>query len=353
MYTILVSATSPDGTFSAAPTLGRFANIAGIGGRGASGLQVNLASAPPTVHVADARTVAQGQTFALDNLAAFSYANAAAVTASDGVSGNFTYAVDWGDGSAPFTGTNVDVISSGSTSLPFLGALRSDTPDGPLAHAYSEAGTYYLAVTVTFAASGRSDTQTIPVNVVALTPVISGLPENNTCNEGDAINLSAGVSPASADPVAYWWEIDDSSGNAVFQTTDPNPSYTFTYPDTYTVSLVATVDGVQTAPATAAITVNNLAPSFVNPTIPDANASVGQTFTLPPVAFTDPGLSNTHTATIDWADGNVMMPRLRNPLSPPPPGEGPGVRAALRPAPSPTATPTPPWGPASIRPRSP
>ena len=254
-YTILVSANSPDGTFAAAPTLGRFANAVGIGGSGSSGLQVNVANVPPVLHVADAQTVAQGQTFALDNLAAFSYANAAALTVTDGVTNDFTYTLDWGDGSPAFSGTNVDVISAGSTSLPFLGALRSDTPDGPLAHVYSQPGTYYLEVTVTANGSGLSDAQTIPVNVVAITPVITGLP-GGTSYEGDTINLSASVAENPADPVAYQWEIDDSSGNSVLQSSDQNASYTFTSPDTYTVSLVAAVDAVTSAPATAAITVN-------------------------------------------------------------------------------------------------
>jgi hypothetical protein len=66
----------------------------------------------------------------------------------------------------------------------------------------------------------------------------------------------------------------------VAQGTDPTFNYTFTYADTYTVSLVATVDNIPSAPATATITVSPVAPTFVqsNP-LPTVTASVGQTVT--------------------------------------------------------------------------
>ena len=90
---------------------------------------------PPTLHVAGPQTVAQGQTFALDNLASFGYGNASDST-------GFTYTIDWGDGTPPFSGSNVDVTAAGNGSSPFLGALASDAGDGPLTHVYASAGTY-------------------------------------------------------------------------------------------------------------------------------------------------------------------------------------------------------------------
>ncbi len=295
-YTVEVTATGLDGTYAGQASTNGFGDGVGIGGS-SSGLQVTLAPAPPTLHVAAAQTVAQGQTFALDSLASFSYANASGPA-------SFTYSIDWGDGSQPFSGSNVDMLAPGGGGSPFLGTLASDAGDGPLTHVYSNTGTYYLAVTVTADVSELSDTQTIPINVVTLTPTITGLPTNDTCGEGTTVTVGASVSTALTDPVAYNWQILDSSGDTVAQGTDPTLTYTFTGPDTYTVSLVTNVDSVSSSPVTAAITVNDLGPSFVSPTIPNINASVGQTFTLPPVAFTDPGLSNTHTATITWGDGS-------------------------------------------------
>ena len=70
------------------------------------------------------------------------------------VTTDFSYSIDWGDGSQPFTGSHVDVVAAGGGSLPFLGDLASDTADGPLTHVYANTGTYYVAVTVTASAAG-------------------------------------------------------------------------------------------------------------------------------------------------------------------------------------------------------
>ncbi len=292
-YTIGVTASSPDGSYSAAAT-GWYANLVGIGG-GGSTLQVSLPAMPPTLHVAGPQTVAQGQTFALDDLASFSYGNASNST-------GFTYTIDWGDGTPPFSGSNVDVIAPGNGVSPFLGALASDAGDGPLTHVYASAGTYYLAVTVTADDSGLSDTQTIPINAVTLAPTITGLP--STCDEGTTVNLGAAVDTTLTDPVAYNWQITDSSGDTLEQSTDPNPSYTFADPDTYTVTLAVSVDNVTSAPVASTITVNSVAPVITSPTI-TGSASVGQTCTLSGVSFTDAGINDTHTALIDWGDGST------------------------------------------------
>ena len=147
------------------------------------------------------------------------------------------------------------------------------------------------------------------MNVVQLTPTISGLPTNNTCNEGASVSLSATatVDPSLNDPVGYSWQMTDSEGNVVAQGTDPNLNYTFTYADTYTVSLVASVDNVQSAPVTQTITVNNVAPSFVG-TLPNVTVSLGQAVNLA-ASFTDPNPNDTHTVTVSWGDGSAARYR--------------------------------------------
>ena len=234
-----------DGTYSAATT-DSFTDGVGIGG-GDSGLQVNLLAVPPTLHVADPQTVAAGQTFALDNLVSLSDPDAQSDVPNPFTT-DYSYAIDWGDGSQPFTGSNVQVISPGGNGLPFLGALSSASGDGPLTHVYTDPGTFNLAVTVTQISSGLSDTQTIPITVEAQTPTITvgGYPITEySCNEGTApITFGATVSPTPTDSIAYNWQIVDSEGDTVFQSTDPSPSYTFSSPDTYTVSLTTSVDNV-------------------------------------------------------------------------------------------------------------
>jgi Ca2+-binding RTX toxin-like protein len=296
-YTIQVTAAGADGAYSATSTGGiDIADIAGIGGSG-SGLQMTLSSVPPTLHVAGPQTVAQVQTFALDNLASFSDPN-------PGDAGTFSDSIDWGDSSQPFLGSNFNVINSGANGQPYVAALTSSAGDGPLTHVYSNPGTYYLVVTVTDATYGISDTQTIPIAVVQLAPTITttGLSSGNTCDEGTTVGLSGTVAadPSLTDPITYNWQITDSEGNTVFQGTDPAPNYTFTAADAYTVSLVTSVDNVQSAPVTATITVSNVAPSFVQTSLPTITASIGQTVTIPPLTFTDPNPNDTHTVTVNW-----------------------------------------------------
>ena len=94
------------------------------------------------------------------------------------------------------------------------------------------------------------------------------------------MNLGATVDTTLTDPVAYNWQITDSSGDTLLQSTDPNLSYTFADPDTYTVTLAVSVDNVTSAPVTSTITVNNLAPSFVGGTIPESLRMSGRRVTL-------------------------------------------------------------------------
>jgi hypothetical protein len=310
-YSIVVTAQTPDGVYSADSTGGTIVDVSGlfgvgIGGGSGGSLQVTLPDQPPTLHVAGPQTAAVGQAFALDNLVSVSDPNAADVP-PDNLTNEYNYIVDWGDGTTPFTGNNIEVLAQGGSGSPFLGALSSNTPDGPLTHAFSDPGTYNIAVTVTDS-TGLSDTQTIPITVDALSAAIGGLPSGKTCNERSTVNLIASISPTPADPVAYAWQIADSEGNIVAQRTDPTLNYTFAYADTYTVSLVATVDNVSSAPATTAITVNNVAPSvsWVAGTTPAITASVGQTVSLPPISFTDENPSDTHTVTVDWGDGSPL-----------------------------------------------
>jgi hypothetical protein len=311
-YNIQVTAVSIDGTYTTDAS-SVWVNSVGIGGGYDGGLTLTLPQAPPTLHVAGAQTVAEGASFALDNLASISDADAMPsgdVTAWTTAAGNsvnvtsdYSYTIDWGDGSAPFNGSNVEVINAGGSGQPFLGALSSNTPDGPLTHVYTDPGTYNVAVTVTENSSSLSDTQIIPVTVVQLAPTISmtvngGPCTNNTCNEGDTLGLSATVAESAslADPVSYAWQITDSEGNLVAQGTDPAVSITLSYADTYTVSLTATVDNISSAAATATITVNLVAPSFVGPSL---TVNLGQACNLD-VPFTDLDPQDTHTAVVQW-----------------------------------------------------
>ncbi len=293
-YTVTVAAASMAGVFTA------------------DGVDPPISPLAPMLHVAGPQTVAAGQTFALDNLASFSSQDAPSgfLDGATTDTGDFTYSIDWGDGSVPFTGINVDVLASGSDT-PFLAALRSDTPDGPLEHLYSDSGVYNLNVTVTNNTSQLSDTQTIPITVVQLAPTIMvgvSTITDYSCSEGDSVTFGAGgtVDASLTDSVAYNWLITDSSGDVVAQSTDPSLSFTFPSADAYTVSLVTAVDNVQSAPVTATITANAVAPSFVTSSIPSSpSINLGETFSFN-IQFTDVNPNDPHAVTVNWGDTSPL-----------------------------------------------
>jgi hypothetical protein len=70
-YSIVVTANSPDGIYSA-PSTSTIVDVAmfgvGIGGGSDGSLQVTLPDQPPTLHVASPQNTAVGAEFALDNL---------------------------------------------------------------------------------------------------------------------------------------------------------------------------------------------------------------------------------------------------------------------------------------------
>jgi PKD repeat protein len=161
---------------------------------------------------------------------------------------------------------------------------QTSTPDGP---------TLGTPNTFVFGFTGIGGT---PV----LDPVAdAGGPYATT--EGAPVTLDG---TASADPdgtiTSYSW-----APPALFA--DPTVATpVFTAPDdgTFTVTLTVCDDTSPTPRCVddpASVVVGNVAPSV------DAGADQsvdGLTVSLPPATYTDPGAADTHTATVDWGDGN-------------------------------------------------
>ena len=79
--------------------------------------------------------------------------------------GDFTYQIDWGDGSTPDAGT-ATITDPGDSSDPLVGSFGGQ-------HVYALAGNYYVAATITDPAGG-STTQTFEVTVNDAPPADSG-----------------------------------------------------------------------------------------------------------------------------------------------------------------------------------
>jgi PKD repeat protein len=122
-----------------------------------------------------------------------------------------------------------------------------------------------------------------------------------TSTEGSPVQFDGSTSAdPDGDQLTYDWDFGDGSPHG----TGVNPSHIYAdnrtggYPVTLTVS-----DGgglVGTASATASI--DNVAPTVGPITAPVDPVSVGTAVTAA-ASFTDPGILDTHTGTIDWGDG--------------------------------------------------
>lgn len=156
--------------------------------------------------------------------------------------------------------------------------------------------------------SGNSSTATQQITLLndppQLAPVVDA-----AIDEGDKLVLSASFTDP--DSVAWTATIDYGDGGGLQALGVDDSSLTMdlshTYVDngTYTVTVNITDAEGAADSTTFGVIVNNVAPSLadvdVNPTL----SSVSTEAITASVNFTDPGVLDSHTATIDWGDGAI------------------------------------------------
>ncbi|MBA1443926.1 MAG: PKD domain-containing protein [Gammaproteobacteria bacterium] len=188
-----------------------------------------------------------------------------------------THTIEWsfGDGSAPVSG--------------------SLTPS----HTYGDNGVYTVTLTVTDKDGGMgTDTLTVTVNNVA--PAVDA-GADQMFNEGDTASFSGSFTdPGSVDTHTIEWNFGDGSAPVSGSLT---PSHTYADNGIYTVTLTVTDKDGGIGADTLTVTVNNVAP--IVEAGPNLSGTPGDTIALAPATFTDAGVQDTHTATIDWGDGTV------------------------------------------------
>ena len=146
----------------------------------------------------------------------------------------------------------------------------------------------------------------VDVSNVAPTVAITGAPTSGP--EGTAINLGSNATdPSSADTSAgftYAWSVT-KNGNPY--ATGSAASFSFTPDDngTYVVNLNATDKDSGTGSDSKTINVTNVAPT-VNGSFSASSLSCGANNATLNVSFTDPGTVDTHSAVINWGDGNTQ-----------------------------------------------
>ena len=291
-YTIAATATDKDGAIGSAST------------------PVVVNNAPPVVGslTLNTGTIDEAGTITLSS----SFTDA-------GILDSHVVTVDWGDGTAgsPDIGT-LDLAAGVSTFS--LDHLFLDNPAGQ-----ATGGAYAIAATVTDNDGGAgSATASEVVNNVA--PAVTSLLTNaGTINEGGTITLTGTFTdPGVLDThgVAIDWG-DGSVGSPDIGTLQVAAgvltfSASHAYPDNPageamggSFAITATVtdkDGGAASQSTPEV-VNNLPPAVTSLKLNTGTISEGGSVTLTGT-FADPGIADTHAATIDWGDGTPGSPDI-------------------------------------------
>jgi len=115
-------------------------------------------------------------------------------------------------------------------------------------------------------------------------------------------NASGSTDP-DGDSLQYRWDFDsDGTWDTAYST---YPTAPHTWYDDYTGTVTVEVyDDVDTDTDTATVTVSNVAPTITSLNLTLDPVPIGTTVNLTGT-FTDPGWLDTHTAAIDWDDGNT------------------------------------------------
>ncbi|MFZ5884903.1 MAG: ExeM/NucH family extracellular endonuclease [Chloroflexota bacterium] len=146
-------------------------------------------------------------------------------------------------------------------------------------------------------------------------PVVIGLDPNApptvdaggpyAVNEGYTVTLTASGFDPNGDSLTYAWDLDN---NGSYETSGQSVTFDASLldgPSAYTVKVKATDPLGLSAEAAATVNVFNVSP-MVNASFATANVACGVNNAVLDISFTDPGAADTHSAVINWGDGNTQ-----------------------------------------------
>jgi len=247
-------------------------------------------------------------------------------SANEGTSVHYTFSAS-DPGADTISVLNQSCGANGTLSNPaFNGTTREGSfdctfPDGPAMSSVS--------VQVQDSDGAPSNTPYISVNIVnvAATVAAPSLNPASPVNEGSAVSVTATFSDPGAD--AHTCTVNFGDGHSATGTviesvgnpTNGTCSASHTYEDdsgsgTFTV-VVSVIDDVVAGYSSAALDVNNVAPTLsITGPADGALYPVGSNVSLL-LPFTDPGSSDTHTCIINWDDpvgsADVSYPAAQTP----------------------------------------
>ncbi|MEQ8211058.1 MAG: PKD domain-containing protein [Lacipirellulaceae bacterium] len=307
---ILVHATNitQDGTLSADG--GDGGSGIQVGGGGGGGEIVLAYSASGTFSGTGTESVAAGSGNVFANPTATDGSVSTITFSGTPIIENYSYTINWGDGSATETGSDTGgeiAVTPGSPGGPDTMGSFNGT------HSYVDDGVFTVEVIVTDTGGG-SVTELFDVTVNNVAPnnlVLNATPviDENGVATLDVSFDDPGVLDAH-EVVVDWGDgntdtvnltVGDRTTQLTHQYLDDAP--TGTASDSFTINVTVTDDDLASGSGTANVTVNNVAPTNLvltaTPTIDENGVA-----TLD-VSFDDVGTLDTHDVTIDWGDGTV------------------------------------------------
>ncbi|MFL5342212.1 MAG: hypothetical protein ACJ8F7_18860, partial [Gemmataceae bacterium] len=238
------------------------------------------------------------------------------VTVNTDFTGLVTATVDYGDGSTD--SVSVDVTAGTTTNVAFTTGhsyLFADEPNatGTFPVSFSVAGSDAVSDTA-------SDSITNTVNNFIPTGV-TVVPSSTSGSEG---TFTPTITGSFSDPSTDTWTVTVDWGDGSTSTADVAPlgtgtqSYSAVHAyadddlpgnpngnsDVDTIRAVVGDDDGATGAGTADVTVSNVAPSGLAVTLAPTTINDGDTVTLT-VTFTDAGVQDTFTASVNWGDGSA------------------------------------------------
>jgi PKD repeat protein len=264
-----------------------------------------------------AGTVTGGHAYAEEGI----YTATLTVTDNGGLSGSVSFNVTVNDAPPTLTLSGGSSVNEGTSYVLTLGVTPGPDPvtgwtinwgDGntsnvtgsppTVAHTYADGPKLY-----TITATGTTDDGTLNANSLVLAinniPPAVSISGASSVNEGSTYTLNLSATPDSVDSDAITgWSINWGDGNTQSYSGNPS-SATHVYIDavnTYTVSASALDADGSYASNTLSVAVNEVAPVVVADSL---TGQTGQTLTFSG-RFTDAGILDTHTASINWGDNS-------------------------------------------------